>query len=71
MNLTGARWSLSGAEAVLLYVPYARVMISMLIGSFTRNRSTNAITPRTMPIIKCRASFCLRPSYPNPVVAAL
>jgi hypothetical protein len=53
------------------YAPYARVTISMLIGRFTRNRSTNAITRRTMPIIMYRTLCCPRPSYPNPVDAVL
>ena len=70
MNITGARWGLAGAEAVLRLRPSAPVMTSMPIGNFTNNRNTNATTHRTTPIIMCRKLSRPRASYLNPAVAA-
>jgi hypothetical protein len=52
MNVSGARWSLARAEAVLRLRA-----LRASIGSFTSNRSTNATTHRDTPIITCRMSF--------------
>ena len=71
MNLTGARWSLTGAEAVLrLRALRSSNATSMPIGSFTSSRNMNATTPRTTPITACRRPSRPWPPHPGPALAA-
>ena len=44
MDITGARWTMRGAEAVLPLGSYTSVAIGMSIGSFIYNKNINPIT---------------------------
>lgn len=49
MDLTGARWSLGGAEAILRLRSLRQVAISTNTGASTNNRSSSETTPRSTP----------------------
>ena len=71
MNMTGARWSLTGAEAVLRLRALRSSDDFDAYWEFHEQQEYERDHDRTTPITARRRPSHPRPSYPSPAVAAL